>query len=332
MNNPAIDIVIPCYRVSRQIAAVIGECLALPFIRRIIVIDDACPERSGQIVKQGFPDNERIRIIEHPINMGVGGAVISGYKYAFSDGADIVVKVDGDGQMPPNLVAPLIRPILQKVADYTKGNRFYSPTNLSAMPKARLFGNAMLSLVNKFSSGYWSIIDPTNGFTAICRTAYLQLDADNLDHRYFFESDMLFQLGIANAVVHDVPMRAVYGDETSSLNISRVVLEFPPKYMKRFLQRIGFRYFLREFNIASLEIVFGLPSLLGGVGFGIYQWVVHMQRDELTPSGTTMIVGLLILMGFQMILSAINYDVIHEPQNPLIRQDDAGLWIDRRHR
>jgi len=327
---PAIDIVIPCFRVSKQVQKVVDAALLLGFIRNVIVVDDACPEQSGAAVRAAFAGNAAVVVIEHQANAGVGGAVLSGYRYAFECDADIVVKVDGDGQMSPDLIAPLIRPILQKSADYTKGNRFYSPKNLSAMPKTRLFGNAMLSLVNKFSSGYWSIIDPTNGFTAICRAAYLQLDVDTLDRRYFFESDMLFQLGIVNAVVHDVPMHAVYGDETSSLNISRVVFEFPPKYLKRFFQRIGFRYFLREFNIASLEIVFGIPALLGGLGFGIYQWVVHTQRDELTPAGTSMIVGLLILMGFQMILSAINYDVVHEPQNPLIRQDDAGLWIDRR--
>ncbi len=325
MNRaPVVDIVIPCFRVQRHVVEVVRQSLALAFVRAVVVVDDACPEHSGQAVEAAFAGHARVTVLRHETNQGVGGAVLSGYRQAFGNGADIAVKVDGDGQMPPERIAKLIAPLLRKHADYTKGNRFYSPKHLSGMPKMRLFGNAMLSLVNKFSSGYWSVIDPTNGFTALSRVAYLQLDGDTLARRYFFESDMLYQLGIANAVVQDVPMPAVYHGEPSSLNITRVALEFPPQYLKRFIKRIGFRYFLREFNIASLEIMLGVPALLAGLGFGIYEWVSHMQHDELTPAGTTMIVGLLILMGFQMILSAINYDVVHEPDRPLIQQDETS--------
>jgi glycosyltransferase involved in cell wall biosynthesis len=325
MNPINIDVVIPCYRVRQQLAAVVRACLAQPFVRKVIVVDDACPDDSASAIETDLLSLDRIWIIRHAANQGVGGAMLSGYRHAFHHDADIVVKVDGDGQMPPERIAKLIAPLLRKQADYTKGNRFYSPKHLSGMPKMRLFGNAMLSLVNKISSGYWSIIDPTNGFTALSRAAWLQLDGDTLERRYFFESDMLYQLGIANAVVRDVAMPAVYNGEPSSLNITRVALEFPPKYLKRFVKRIGFRYFLREFNIASLEILLGVPLLLIGLGFGIFEWTEHVQRGELTPAGTSMIVGLLILMGFQMILSAINYDVVHEPQNPLSQQDDAVL-------
>lgn len=324
-RQPVIDVVIPCFRVRRHVAGVVQQALALAFVRNVIVVDDACPEHSGEAVASAFPGHARVAVLHHEQNQGVGGAVLSGYRHAFDGGADIVVKVDGDGQMPPERIARLIGPLLRKQADYTKGNRFYSPKHLAGMPRLRLFGNAMLSLINKFSSGYWSVIDPTNGFTALSRPAWLQLDGDTLERRYFFESDMLYQLGIAGAVVQDVAMPAVYNGEPSSLNITRVALEFPPKYLKRFIKRVGFRYFLREFNIASLEILLGLPSLLAGLGFGIFEWTEHVQRGELTPAGTAMIVGLLILMGFQMILSAINYDVVHEPQNPLCLQDDTAI-------
>ncbi len=325
MHPTNIDVVIPCYQVRQHVNAVVRECLAQAFIRNVIVVDDACPQDSAAAVESEFSAVDRVIVIRHASNQGVGGAMVSGYRHAFEHGAEIAVKVDGDGQMPPDRIARLVAPILRKQADYTKGNRFYSPQHLSGMPAMRLFGNAMLSLINKFSSGYWSIIDPTNGFTALSRTAYLQLDTGKLERRYFFESDMLYQLGIVNAVVEDVPMPAVYNGEPSSLNIYHVAVEFPPKYLKRFVKRIGFRYFLREFNIASLEILLGVPAMLAGLVFGIYQWTIHTERDELTPAGTTMIVGLLILMGFQMILSAINYDVVHEPDRPLTQRDDSTL-------
>jgi glycosyltransferase involved in cell wall biosynthesis len=318
---PNIDIVIPCFRVSKQVIPVIQEALSLSFVRQIIVVDDACPEASGKAVKAAFADQARVTVLTHELNQGVGGAVLTGYRHAFEQHADIAVKVDGDGQMSPSLIATLIKPIMIKQADYTKGNRFFKPRNLAVMPKARLFGNAILSLINKFSSGYWSIIDPTNGFTAISAAAFRQIEVNAIERRYFFESDMLYQLGIANAVVKDVPMAPVYAGEPSSLSISRVLLDFPPKYISRFLKRIAYKYFVREFNIASLELIFGIPALCTGVVFGLYESMQHKQLGEYTPAGQAMIVGLLILMGFQLILSALNYDITHEPQFPLVLQE-----------
>ncbi|MFI4922683.1 MAG: glycosyltransferase family 2 protein [Burkholderiales bacterium] len=312
-----VDIIVPCFRVSRQAPGVIEKALKQKEIRNVIAVDDACPEQTGKLIKESFAHEPRVTVIQHAINQGVGGAMLSGYAHAFAAGADIVVKLDGDGQMNPELVPLLIVPLIQSRADYTKGNRFFHPKHLDGMPRRRLFGNAMLSLVNKFSSGYWSIMDPTNGFTALHQAAYRQLDTENLDRGYFFESDMLFQLGIANAVVMDVPMLPYYRGETSSLNIPQVMLEFPGKYLNRFLKRLGFKYFVREFNIASLEIMCGIPAIIAGLAYGIYNWVVHMRLGEATSAGTVMIVGLLLLMGFQLLLSAVNYDITHEPKIPL---------------
>ncbi|MGH8751330.1 MAG: glycosyltransferase family 2 protein [Burkholderiales bacterium] len=319
-----IDIVIPCYRVGRHITAVIQQTLLLNQVRNIIVVDDGCPEHSGEVVRGQFAGESRIVVIEHEANQGVGGAVVSGYAHAFANGADIVVKLDGDGQMNPELVPQLIAPLLQARADYTKGNRFFYPKHLDGMPRRRLFGNAVLSLINKFSSGYWSIMDPTNGFTALHQAAYRQLDSANLERGYFFESDILFQLGIASAVVMDVPMLPQYRGETSSMNIPQVMLRFPGKYLKRFLKRIGFKYFVREFNIASLEIMCGIPAIGAGLAYGIYNWAGHMRIGEPTAAGTVMIVGLLLLMGFQLLLSAVNYDITHEPRIPLAQNSKPG--------
>lgn len=327
MIEPKIDVVIPCYRVKRQVIAVIEELLRLNFIRTIIVVDDACPEKTAEIVLEKFPHCASLKIIKHENNQGVGGAMISGYQHAFDNDADIVVKVDGDGQMPPHHIEKLINPLMLKRADYVKGNRFFHPKQLSAMPKNRLLGNAILSLINKFSSGYWSIIDPTNGFTALGKTAYQQLETKNIDKGYFFESDMLFQLGIANAVVMDIPMPTIYNDGPSSLNITRVLFEFPPKYTSRFFQRIAFKYFIREFNIASLEILFGIPFLFFGLIYGILEWITHARLNTTTPAGTAMIVGLLVLMGFQLILSALNYDITHEPQRPLVGLEERRVDV-----
>jgi glycosyltransferase involved in cell wall biosynthesis len=162
--NARIAVVIPAYKVTRHIADVILKMPAM--VWRIYVIDDACPEGSGKFVEKNI-DDDRVRVICHAQNLGVGGAVMSGYQAASTDGAEVIVKVDGDGQMDPGLIPYFVEPILAGEADYTKGNRFYDLEEIRAMPPMRLFGNAVLSFMTKLSSGYWNLFDPTNGYTAI---------------------------------------------------------------------------------------------------------------------------------------------------------------------
>ena len=219
-----IGVVIPCYKVSMQILAVIGGLD--PQVDKIYVVDDCCPEQTGEMVRTNCSD-PRVTVLRNAVNLGVGGATKTGYQAALADGIDIVVKLDGDGQMDPNEIPRLVKPILTHRADYTKGNRFFRLDDLTEMPKLRLIGNSMLSLINKLTSGYWQMMDPTNGYTAIHKAALSALPLHKVENRYFFESDMLFRLGIERAVIVDVPMRARYGGEKSNLKISRVAREFP---------------------------------------------------------------------------------------------------------
>ena len=239
-----IDVVVPCFCVSRQINGVVAELVDKPFLRNIIVVDDACPEGSGKRIEEAFGRESRVKVLYHENNEGVGGAVRTGYDYAFGAGADVVVKLDGDGQMDPKYITSLVDPIVRKNCDYTKGNRFFFQEHLQGMPRLRFLGNSTLSLISKFASGYWRIMDPTNGFTALHRTAYRQLQPERLSRDYFFESDMLYRLGIANAVVMDVPMPAKYADERSSLEIRKVILQFPGRILRRFVRRLTIKYFI----------------------------------------------------------------------------------------
>ena len=218
-----IAVAIPSYKVHAHVLDVIAR--VPPQVERIYVVDDKCPQDSGAFVQQHCTD-PRVRVIFHDENQGVGGAVVSGYRAALEDGMDIVVKVDGDGQMDPALIAHFTRPIERGRADYTKGNRFYRPESLKGMPPIRLFGNAALSFINKLSTGYWSIMDPTHGCTAIHTSVLREMPLHKLEKRYFFETDMLYHLHTMRAVVHDVPMDAVYADEESSLKVSKVLPEF----------------------------------------------------------------------------------------------------------
>ena len=310
----SIAAVVPCYREKHQIMTVLSKFDVL--INHIIVIDDACPEKTGEFVRENAND-PRILVVIHEKKLGVGGATISGYQKAFELGADIIVKVDGDGQMDPAMIHTLVQPILRGEADYAKGNRFYRLNGLAKMPSVRLFGNLVLSFASKMSSGYWKIFDPNNGFTAIHQKVAQELALDKISNDYFFESDMLFQLNIARAVVADVPIQAVYGEETSSLKISRILFPFVGKHLANFFRRIAYSYFLRDFSIASIELIIGLIFITFGAIFGGLEWYKSTVTGTTATAGTVIIAALPLLVGSQLLISFLNFDVNNQPNQPL---------------
>ena len=309
-----VAVVIPSYRVTRHILGVIAAIG--PEVHAIFVVDDRCPDGSGNYVRQECRD-PRVVVIDHAENQGVGGAVMTGYQAAIDAGADVIVKVDGDGQMDPALIADFIAPILAGEADYTKGNRFFNLEQIGSMPPMRLFGNAVLSLLTKVSSGYWDLFDPTNGYTAIHADAARHLPFAKISRRYFFETDMLFRLNTLNAVVVDVPMDAVYGDEVSNLKISKIVTEFMGKHVRNFTKRIFYNYYLRNMSLASIELPVGIILLLFGFIYGAVHWIESARADVATPAGTVMLSAMPILTGIQLLLAFLSNDIASVPTRPL---------------
>lgn len=324
MAEPVIAVVIPCFRVRK---AILGTLARIgDEVRYIFVVDDACPEQSGRHVEQHNQDS-RVTVLHHRTNQGVGGAVISGYRAALEVGADIVVKIDGDGQMDPALLPAFVAPLLSGECDYAKGNRFHSLQGVRSMPRVRFLGNLVLSFVTKMSSGYWRVFDPTNGYTAIHRAALCRLNLETLSRRYFFESDMLVKLGEAGAVVADVPMEAVYGDERSSLRVRDVAFEFLFKHARFFVRRILYNYFFRDFNIASLFLVFGLLLMGFGTVFGAIEWIHSIRTQQPATAGTVMLATLPVILGFQLLLGFLNYDISNEPKRTLQSQKGVAARL-----
>jgi glycosyltransferase involved in cell wall biosynthesis len=309
-----IAVIIPCYRTRAYILPLIAQIGTE--VDRIYVIDDACPEKTGTYVEKECCD-PRVIVIFHGHNQGVGGAVVSGYRQALEDGAEIVIKLDGDGQMNPALIPRFISPILNGTADYTKGNRFFDLRLLTSMPKIRLLGNAGLSFICKLCTGYWNMMDPTNGYTAIHVSVLKLLPLHKLDKRYFFESDILFRLNTVRAVVYDIPMQSKYEGEVSSLRIGEVILAFPLKYINRLWKRIFYSYFLRDFNVGSIALVVGSLLFSFGVVQGAIAWYHSIISGIPATSGTVMLASLPIILGFQSLLAAINFDVANVPKDPV---------------
>ena len=312
-----VHVVIPAYKVTDHILELLARIG--PEIEKIIVVDDACPDGSGALVRKSSKD-KRVEVIIQSVNGGVGSAVVTGYKRALELGADVVVKLDGDGQMHPEDINKLLIPIQLGEADYTKGNRFDSLDELYNMPKVRIFGNAVLSLWSKLSSGYWSVTDPTNGFTAIHRVALEKIHLSKLSKRFFFESDMLFRLNLAGAVVEDVPLPARYSNEKSNLKISKTLVEFPWKHTRNLFKRVFYRYYLREWSIGSLELPLGIGALIFGLWFGVSSFLSAAGAGRATTAGQATISAITIILGVQLLLSFLSYDIQSEPKVPKQRR------------
>lgn len=308
-----VAVIIPCYKVTAHIEGVI-EGIG-PEVEAIYCVDDACPDGSGRLIEKTISD-KRLRVLYHDENVGVGGAMLTGYRQALEDGYDILVKVDGDGQMDPALIPQFIYPIEVGDADYTKGNRFFDLENVQGMPLIRLIGNSGLSFLTKLSSGYWNIFDPTNGYTAMHRSVGELIVQRKIDKRFFFETDMLLNLYLMRAVVQDVPMAAVYGDEKSNLQVGRLALPFFIKNIRNAARRFLVHYLIRDFSLATLEAIIGVLLLTFGLFTGGMYWARSYADGHAATAGQVMIAALPILSGMQLLLSALNFDMRNVPSTP----------------
>ena len=310
-----IAAVIPCYRVEREIQSVLR---GMPkYIKHIIVVDDASPDSTAEWVTASAKMDKRIILIRHPSNRGVGGAMATGFRKALELGAQIVVKVDGDGQMDTSQLPALLAPLVQGQADYTKGNRFRDFVSLQQMPLIRRVGNMGLGFLSKTATGYWNLFDPTNGYSAIRSEVLAQLPLDRIDKTFYFETSMLANLYLLGALVKDVPMPARYQSEVSNLLVHRVLFEFPFKLFGTFIKRLVLKNFIYDFTMASIYLLTGLPLLLFGLTFGIIKWIQYAGLGIPAPTGTVMLPTLSVLLGIQLLLSAIEIDLRSVPKEPL---------------
>jgi dolichol-phosphate mannosyltransferase len=288
-----------------------------PRITSAIVVDDASGDDTVAIAELCAAADQRISIIRHEKNLGVGAAMVSGFRQALADGADVIVKIDGDDQMPLEFVPRLIQPLLSGEADYTKGNRFRDFAAIRHMPAVRRLGNLGLGFLAKAATGYWHCFDPTNGFVAIRADVLAQIPLDDVDPTYFFEISMLTHLYLLGATVKEEPMPARYAGEPSSLSIPRVLVDFPGRLLASFLRRLILKNLVYDFGIESLQLIIGVPLLLVGLLFGGYEWFWYVHHNRAAPTGTIVLAALMIIIGFQSLVAAITLDLQSVPTTPI---------------
>lgn len=311
----SIAAVIPAFRVEAEIEGVLRGLPA--FLRHILVVDDASPDSTASRVAALAEKDPRILLLSHTRNEGVGAAMVTGFHKALELGAQIVVKVDGDGQMDPAFLPALLTPLINGRADYAKGNRFRDLEALRQMPLGRRVANLLLSFTSKAASGYWNCFDPANGYFAIRAEVLAQLPLEKVERRYFFETWMLANLYLLGAHVVDIPMPARYGNETSNLSMRQASIEFPTKLLVTGARRLWFKYFLYDFSIMSIYLMTGLPLIIFGLAFGIVKWIKYSGLGLPAPTGTVILPTLAIILGIQILLSAVEIDMNSVPRQPL---------------
>jgi len=305
-----IATVVPAHNEARHIAQVIRT--TPDFIDHVIVVDDCSQDGTSEAALAC--EDSRLIILTTPSNQGVGGAVILGYRKGVELGSDIVVKMDGDGQMPPEYLSSLLDAIIDQGYGYAKGNRFLASDSLSQMPRQRLLGNIVLTFLTKLASGYWNIFDPQNGYTAIKVEALRMIDLDAIHKRFFFENDILVHLNLLNLRVQDVGIPARYGEEESDLSVLKTGLTFPLLLVRRYFRRIYLKYVLRNFSPIALFLFLGILLFSWGALFGTYVWIKSYITEQPAATGTIMLSVLPLVLGFQLLLQAFVMDIQETPK------------------
>ena len=305
----ALGIVIPYYNASAHIGIVVAK--ALEYSDNIVIVND----KSDEKLPKHLLGTLGVNVINSLVNLGVGGATKLGFTYLQNlDNIKVILKLDADDQMDTAYIPEMFDSIISGNSQFVKGNRFRDFKALKKMPFLRRFGNLWLSFLSKAATGYWNCFDFNNGFLAISTKTLRLIDKDSLSNNYYFETSLISSLYYQRATIKEIAMPSIYGDEKSNMKIYKMPIHFTINLLKSFFGRIWKTYFVYDFNIGTLYLLFGMPLFLGGVIFGGYNWYHYSSINQFTPLGTIMISALLIILGFQLLLQAVQFDIFLTPK------------------
>jgi glycosyltransferase involved in cell wall biosynthesis len=320
-----VAVVVPAFQVADSIGGVLASFA--PHADWLIVVDDGSSDGTAErVAALGIA---QASVVRHPANRGVGAAMKTGFAVALDLGADLVVKVDGDGQMDAGALEHLLAPLLDGRADAAKGNRWYDRRSLRAMPRVRRYGNVALGFLTRLASGQWHVFDPNNGYVAWRADLLRMLDLDAVPDGYTFEAGMLVEIGAVGGLVADVPIPARYGNETSHLVVRRVFGDFLRFVLGATVRRLWRRYFVYDFTPVSLFLVGGLALVAFGTTFGLFHWVRSFLSGVPATAGTVILAALPFLLGSNLLLQALVLDIQSKPTEKLCRDLTPSGWRDR---
>lgn len=314
-KDKRVAVVVPAHNEETQIETVVTT---MPdFVDRIVIVDDRSSDRTAQVAQQLADANDRVELIVHEDNQGVGAAIVTGYRRALDAGDDVIAVMAGDGQMPPDELGDIVDPVIDDVCDYSKANRLATGEAWHVIPRKRFLGNAVLTFLTKIASGYFGVTDSQTGYTAISARTLRMIDLGAMYPRYGYPNDMLVRLNVIKARVRDVPSRPVYGvGEVSGLKISKVLFTIPWMLYKRFWWRMASRYVVRDFH--PLVLFYALGSFLLTIGLlaGL-ALVIALFGGHHPSAGTAVLVSLAFSSGLLLFLFGMLFDFEHnQPLNP----------------
>ena len=305
LEGKRVAVVVPAYDEERLVAETLRGIPA--FVDRVYVVDDA--SRDGTVSAAGDVGDERVVVLRHERNLGVGAAIASGYRRARDDEMDVTCVMAADNQMDPVELESLVAPVARGEVDYAKANRLVSGEAWEVIPRTRYLGNAVLSLLTKIASGYWHVADSQAGYTALSLAALRRLDLDRLYPRYGFPNDVLVHLNVQNARVRDVASRPVYGvGERSGIKVRSVVPRISWLLFKGFWWRMAQKYVIRDFHPLVFFYAFGIVMFLAGFLLGLVELVLRIAGNEITTP-TIVLVAVLLIAGIQLTLFAMWFDM-----------------------
>ncbi len=308
-RDKKIAVVVPAYNEEM----LIGDTLmSVPdYVDKIYVVNDCSTDKTAEIVEALAGEDQRIECINHEKNKGVGAAIITGYKEALNDHMDITAVMAGDNQMDPAFLKSFLDPIVDGTADYTKGNRLLSPEFRKGMSKWRFFGNSILTFLTKVSSGYWQMVDPQNGYTAISRQALENIDLDSVYPRYGYCNNMLCKLNVQGLMVMDVRHPARYGNEKSKIKYGSYIIKVSNLLFSDFLWRLKVKYTVLNFHPLVFFYLFGVVLCILGLIGGLYSlYYKFILSGPIFEKGVLAL--LVFIMGIQSLFFAMVFDMQHE--------------------
>ncbi len=317
-KNKKIAVVVPAYKEEELIEETLSS---IPeYVDRIYAVDDGSPDRTYEVMRKIAEEDPRIICMKHEENGGVGVAIVTGYKKALQDRMDIAVVMAGDNQMNASFLPDLLEPIINGRADYVKANRLLSPRYRIGMGKWRFFGNSILTFLTKIASGYWQIMDPQNGYTAISRNALERLELDSIYPWYGYCNDILVKLNVYGLRVVDVPVPARYGSEKSSIKYSTYIVKISLMLLKNFFWRLKMKYIILSFNPLVFFYILGI--ILTPIGFITGVYALHYKY---ILGGSLFVRGVLSLLifiiGIQFLSFAMLYDMQMDNMDKRIKID-----------
>lgn len=301
-----IGVVVPAYNEEVLIQRTLE---AMPdFVDAIVVVDDCSKDATSQKVQEVAARDERVVLIRHEVNRGVGGAISSGYIWCRDHDMDAAVVMAGDNQMHPDDLPALLDPVVEGRTDYSKGNRLVTGEAWQIIPHARYLGNSMLSFLTKIASGYWQVADSQTGYTVLNKRALKLLPLDDIYPRYGMPNDFLVTLNIYNMRVMDVPVRPVYGEEKSGINIRRIIFTLSLLLVRLFIKRMVQKYIIRDFHPLVLFYFFGTLLLLLDPLLLIRFFYLWVQQGQV-PEITLLSILFCTISGMQLLLFAMLFDM-----------------------